>query len=585
MHITPSQDHFLSLFNDQHREPFNKDLFNRDDTKIIDELLKIIFSCQRNQNNFTFVVKSYRIVENYDEIQDILYRYEESMKKGKNKKKVNRYDFIDLKQTDLKLIIVVYHIKVGEEEIALTTYVEVPRIVNKYYFRISGNLYSAMYQIVEGSTYNSATSKNSKCDNVCFKVPFMPIRVYRSSYTLKTIDDIEIPIINYSIATFNKLFSAFKYILAKYGIYETFKFLNINVITVSKEVPEDDNLYVFKTNNQSIFVNVPKFVFDAEPVVQSLVCSICLCINKNTKYEKIFKKEYWLEMLGLEFGNASVAKGLSLLASLEGVYDISTKEKLRLPEDKKATIYHIIRWMCYEFQALNAKDNLDISTKRVVYAEYIASIYAMKLATIIHSLTDAAAKNKLKMDRVEKKMRGLKPSFLIDSLAKCQLVAYKNLVNDLDGITALKFTYKRLAGIGGTSTSVPAVCKTIHHSQLGRVDLDSSSKSDPGLSGILCPMVKLYGDSFSDYEEPDSWEVSFDKLMNDYQSLSGLKQVYTAKQELLGQNHSEAISSIACSIDIMKELMKPIYAVENSTVYDDIIIPLENSGLIYYERG
>ena len=584
MSITPSQDHFLALYNEQHRPKFNEELFKRDDNKIIDELLKILFSCQRDQNNFTFLIKEYQVVDDYETIQKICYEYEESMRKGKNKKKINRFDFIDLKPTDMKLIVVVYHVKTTDEETDITIYIQVPRVVNKYYFRIAGNLYSAVYQIVDGSTYNSATSKNSKSDNICFKIPFMPIRMYKSAYSLKTTQGEEIPILNYSIGTFNKLFSPFKYILAKFGLYETFKFLNIHVITISKEVPQDDKLYTFKTNNQGIFVSVPKFIFDGEVVVQSLVCGICLTINKNTKYERIFDDAYWLEMLGMEFGQASTTKGEALLASLEGIYDISTKEKLHLPEEHKGDIYRVIRWMIYEYPSLSSKDNLDISTKRVEYAPYIASLYAMKMANIIHSMTDMAAKNKLKMDTVKKKMRGLKPSFLLDALTKCQLIVYRNLVNDMDAFTALKFTYKRLSGTGNNSSaSVPAIYKTVHPSQIGRVDMDSSSKSDPGLSGILCPMVELYDDSFSEYEEPITWEDKFNKLMTEYESLSGLQQVYTARQTLLGENNKETISSIQCSLDIMKTLMNPIYAVECSSDY--MVEPLEDSGLIFYERG
>ena len=71
--------------------------------------------------------------------------------------------------------------------------------------------------------------------------------------------------------------------------------------------------------------------------------------------------------------------------------------------------------------------------------------------------------------------------------------------------------------------------------------------------------------------------------MTEYESLSGLQQVYTARQTLLGENNKETISSIQCSLDIMKTLMNPIYAVECSSDY--MVEPLEDSGLIFYERG
>ena len=54
-------------------------------------------------------------------------------------------------------------------------------------------------------------------------------------------------------------------------------------------------------------------------------------------------------------------------------------------------------------------------------------------------------------------------------------------------------------------------------SHVGILDLDSSTTSDPGMSGTICPMAKVYpGNSFSEYEEPNYWEEKFKPIQDNY---------------------------------------------------------------------
>ena len=48
----------------------------------------------------------------------------------------------------------------------------------------------------------------------------------------------------------------------------------------------------------------------------------------------------------------------------------------------------LLRWLMREFPALRAKDNVDVSTKKMCIADYIARIYATKLSTGIHRISD-----------------------------------------------------------------------------------------------------------------------------------------------------------------------------------------------------
>ena len=551
------QGQLIHEYDNKYREKFNEELFVRSDDDIIEELKKVILSCQRDKA-FTLRVESFTVVDDYNEINNILYKHDEQFK-SKNKRKNNQYQYINLKDSDIKLLIVRYYIAIKGEYEYVNVIIAVPRIVNKYYFRISGNIYSAMYQIVDGSTYNNSTS-NSKKHSVTLKTMFMPIRIYRNFQPLKTTNGETIKTTFYLSRIFNKSLGALKYILAKYGLYGTFNMLGITCISITQEDPQNENVYTFMKNN--IFINVPKMIFDADAVVQSLVATLYKSIIKDTVYENMFTINYWVKSISLEFNNNNLEKGLSILESLESIYDISTKESIRLPEDEKSNIYLILRWMIREFSNLKTKDNLDISIKKIRCAEYIASLYAMKISKGIYRVSDMA--KKASKDTIRKAISTV-PMYLLGAITKCKLVNYVNMVNDIDALTALKFTYKGISGLGeSNNSSIPDIYRTLNPSHLKRVDPDSSSATDPGVTGTICPLTDLYNGSFSDFQEPNFWEKEFAEIMNNYKAMTGRKEAIIFEKEILKRETSldDEILLEECT-ETIKELIRPIALSEN----------------------
>ena len=91
-----------------------------------------------------------------------------------------------------------------------------------------------------------------------------------------------------------------------------------------------------------------------------------------------------------------------------------------------------------------------------------------------------------------------------------------DMVNDNDAMTALKYTYKGISGLGEDGASVQPIYRYIDPSHVGILDLDASSGSDPGLSGMICPMTKLYDKSFSEYDEPNTWRETYAPINKEY---------------------------------------------------------------------
>ena len=190
-----NQSSFIRQYNDEHREEFNPLFFYRSDNEIIQELQKVILSCQRDKH-FLIKVESFEVKEGYEEILEEL-RLDEMNRNPKDKD--NKYNYISLKESKIKLLIVNYYIRIydgrpdsPENSKRLRVLIEVPRIVDKYYFQIFGNIYSSMFQVVDGSTYNN-TSSNSKTQSVSLKTMFMAVRLYRYKQHIDTINYGTIP--------------------------------------------------------------------------------------------------------------------------------------------------------------------------------------------------------------------------------------------------------------------------------------------------------------------------------------------------------------------------------------------------------
>jgi hypothetical protein len=536
-----AQRAFIHQYNEEHRPHFNKDLFVRTDDELVEAIRDIIYSCERD-STFTIKVMSFEVIDGYDDINHILWEYEDYIiNKGKKSsessskrsssggsRKDNQFAYINLKDSDLKLIKVIYFIQINEKKNGLvndtvTVYIAIPRIVDNFYFRINGNLYSAMYQIVDASTYNNSASKSAKKQSITFKTVAMPVRLYRYTGTLTDIDGESIPCTYFVSNIFKKSFFIMKYILAKMGFYGAMEFLKIIDTDIVADVTTVDRnkFYVFQIKDEHYIV-VPKVLYNSVQIYQSFVYTVSSVINcsKDESPDDFKGRDPWIKFLGMEFTTKDLDtiydKGNSILGSLEFIYDKSTMRDLKLSMEDKADIYRILRWMMYEFNSLRKKDNLDISTKKVRWAEYIASLYASRLVYGIYRISDKG--DTADITTIRKAIQ-IPPMYLINAISKCQLVNYKSCINDMDSIIALKYTYKGVSGIGEKSNAISSAYRAIHPSHLGRVDIDSSSNSDPGISGTICPLVQLHDGHFDEYEEPSTWEAELARAIDMYKSM------------------------------------------------------------------
>lgn len=546
------QREFIHDFNKQYRASFNDSFFNRSDDDLINAIRHVVYSCERD-SVFKIKVLNFEIIDRYDDVNHILWEYEEAIinknkpsnesvnnKKQTNmsKKKENSFGYINLKDSDLKLIKITYYIEINEKKNGwvndtLTVYIAIPRIVDGFYFRLNGNVYSAIYQIVDASTYNNSAAKNSKKQSVTFKSLFMATRVYRYSATLFDINGTPVPAVYFIVNIFKKSLLLIKYFLAKMGLQGTLSFLHLEDIFVLEDITgvNEEINYIFPVRNS--YIVCPKMLYDSVQICQSMVYTLSILLNSPffKHYSDAFDSNVYIKSLGADFTtDMSIIydKGQSILGSLEFIYDEITKTDLKLEPDDKDDIYKVLRWIMYEFNSLRQKDNLDITTKKIRYAEYLASYYATKLAKGIYRISDKASGADLSTMR---KALQIPPLYLINAITKCELVNYKNCVNDMDALVALKYTYKGISGIGERSNAISSAYRSIHPSHLGKVDIDSSSNSDPGVSGTICPLANLYDGHFSDYTEVSEWREKVAQVIDQYRALKSRQSFYRLVNE------------------------------------------------------
>lgn len=575
-----NQLQFISKYSNENSEHFNENLFKRNEMLIIDYIERMILSAQRD-NYFVLKVKDFKVITDYREIMRILHN-EESDANRKNKRiKYNKFDYIDLKSSDVIILQIDYFIQVDDKSKDVRSYLSIPKIVNKYYFRISGCYYLAMYQIVDGSTYNNSGTK--KKEGISLRTNNMKMSVYINSFKMTSIKGEEFEATLYLSSINKTMFPLFKYFLAKFGLYGTIEFLKLRDIYITSNPLNRDDFVEFK--RADLYISAPRMLWENIPVLQSLIVTIFMGIPKNSlsKYKNdIFNPNFWKENLGFEFKSREASKGNAVLDSLEHYYDEVTKTGLRLPEEDKKDVYTVLRWISYQFSSLMNKDNTDMSIKRIRMEEYIAALFNTKLNTNIFRV--ANPNSRININKVASAI-DIKHDFLINAIKNCNLVPFNNNVNDFDSIMALRYTFKGLSGIGEKKTSaVKDNYRHVNSSHIGRVDMNDSSNTDPGMSGTLCPYLETTEDGyFSEYSEPNTWKEMNNELMIQYKQLRNRKEVYEAVQDIIGEDNSSKIVSINNDLSTIANTLSMS---DPNLYYDDnISIPLDSSGIITLDKG
>lgn len=560
MQIT-NQKAFIAKFNNDPTTHFNlnEEFFKRSDEKIIYYLKLIYKSIQRTMginSYFTIEIRNFEVIDNYNQIRAILSRSQETLinKSTKLKGSIdNRYNYVDLKKTDLKLLIITFYIEAYDGKELIESIIAVPRVINKFYFRINNNYLFTMHQLVDASTYNNQTSSNVKSPLVVLKNIFPPISIFRNTVSYEDITGRSVSMITYEVDIFKKSVPACEYLFAHMSLNKGLAFLGLDgVFRFSSSLPENistDNYYIFcNKKEKNLFIIVPKYLFDSNYVVQHVTAAFCLeTYKKNINIDNLFSQNTWLETLGRHFSMTSFReKAISVLTSLESMYDLITRENTRLDYEDKKDVYSILRWLIYEYSALILKDNLDVSIKRIRVEEYVAGLIAPKLSKNIYALSDMG--EKVSLDQIKRRLN-IPYDYLINEISKQSIIVYNDIVHDCDSLIPIKISRNGPSSISekNGNAALPMAYRLLHMSSLGIMDDSASGNSAPGITGVVAPLGKLYypGGYFlpeDKFMEPNTWRTVLFTQLEAVRQILGKKEIVEFKTKILEESSTSYLT-------------------------------------------
>ncbi len=436
-------------------------------------------------------------------------------KKYQKRRKGKKYsdNNMDISISRFDKLILHFTINYNGEQRKVSRWILLPKQYKNCYYLINGNKFYPIYQLVDSSTYSGR-------DKITLKTLLMPTVIKRKIEMFKLVNDnkdVEIPY--YIFKLFKKESPILLYYLATFGFTKTIKYFGFKgIIKMVDEVKDDlDDYYYIKCNN-NLYIKCIKFFFDADSFTASM-CAMLKVVMTGRKgtIDTIDDIGMWLTKLGSCFTATTTnqkEKGKNVLLSFRRILDDTTKKHLKLKPKNKRDMYSLVRWMLRNFQDIKLKDNLDLKNKRLRLAEYIAGYFSRKISYMTYRILN---RNKLlDLDYIESCLQ-IQPNEIINKLIKSPLLRYDNNVNDMDFFNALKYSSKGPSSLGENgSGSINIKYRGIHHSHIARLDLNTCSSSDPGLTGIITPFVKTYDLFFDPEEEPQAWEQNFKELKKSY---------------------------------------------------------------------
>jgi hypothetical protein len=330
---------------------------------------------------------------------------------------------------------------------------------------------------------------------------------------------------------------------AKMGMHRAIEFFDMGGIIELVDRVDEDLLSIYTYfPMDNVFIRVPTTLMEKYDLVRHVVCMLIYCSNKDfpVEWKDLEDREYWVCRIGYigSIKNKNIQsfrdKGYTTLHMIERLYDHVSEKDLRLPEFYTQNIYYILYWMILNFNTLKTRNNMDMMNKRVRKNEYIVmSSLGKKVSENINKLIEKKSKSKMNtMDTLLELFNF--PSDIILSGMKnlSDVVKSDDIVNDMTFLQDLMYSSKGPNSLGETSSKmISAKYRYLHPSQLGILDLNVSSNSDPGMSGSFVPFVKLY-DRFFFNPNPDPCDAEYEYVKVLYEYLKEHPEVLKEYPEL-----------------------------------------------------
>lgn len=573
---------YISLYPNPHADEFNMDFItNAADLPMEDFIIMAMKELERIENIEILEIK---VVKDQDEV-DINYH------------SVN----INYKKKDLESIQIpkyknIYDSRYGEVrfKIKITTNLN-ERIIEKRIlmplmdstglYLNNGKRMKAIKQLVDASIYSQRGKITLKSK--------MPIIIYcNKNRPITDINGDEYLVPSYSYACEPakskgrrgitgkrkvKFINPLMIYASKMGLVKTIRFFGMDKIVSivgDASIATEDEL-VFPLND--IYVTVKKHFFEKYDMVRGFVCMLTGLMSKvyPVTMKHLNDKTYWICRVGF-VGSAKntdlssfYEKGLTQICIIEQTVRLE-KNRLRLPSIYDGNFYYILYWMLTNFDALKARNNIDMKNKRVRVNEYIVdSSLGKKINENINKFIETKSKSRMNTIDTILELFNFSSDIIVSNMRNLNdLLKSDELVNDLTFLQDISYSAKGPNSLGeGSPNAIADKYRYLHESMVGVIDLFATSNSNYGLSGYFSPFVQTYnGFYFTPEDEPCDARYLFDKALHDDEGIEVEYDTSTFEK-------------------YFEDMSKKAYYAEDLKYEPLVIVEKEESGVSYDYQG
>lgn len=564
-------------------EEFNEEfIYARDDIPLTDLVTMVMRDFESIRN---ITIESVETIEDQDEVDynahtiNINYK-----KKHLDQIEIPKNKFVaDTRFMEMRFVI---RIQTNLHETVIMKRILLP-VEQDGVFLINGKIWKPIWQLCDASTYTQR-------GKVTFKSR-MPIIIYQTKHRIisdSTGREWDLTSHSYALDTKakrrgtkkkTKFINPMMIYAAKMGMEKAIDFFNLTgIVTLVDTLDEAcEELYsYFPMDN--VWIRVPTELMEKYEYVRHVVCMLVYCSNRDfpVEWKSLEDREYWTCRIGYigSIKNKNIMsfydKGITTIHMIERLYDSVSMENLRLPQMYKQNIYYILLWMIFNFDSLKGRNNMDMNNKRIRRNEYIVmSSLGKKVAENINKIIEKKSKSKMNtMDTLLELFNF--PSDIILSGVKNigDVVKSDDIVNDMSFLQELAYSSKGPNSLGETSSKmIAAKYRYLHPSQLGKMDLNVSSNSDPGMSGSFTPFVQLY-DGFYFNPNPEPCEAEYRHLQQIHEFMKSNRAVLKAFPEM---KNSPILKIPEKALDSLESFIK--YMQKHRSDFDEFLkyLPIE----------
>lgn len=392
------------------------------------------------------------------------------------------------------------------------------------YYLIKGNRYILQYQLTESSTYTTS--------NAVIQKSLMPVKVRKNKTVVKTVDGDTLVLNMFEVLVFKKFENYLYFYLATMGWSESMEYFNVGkYIKACPEMGDDTNEWTYIKVSSTLYLKVLTRALHLD-YIQSMLGNICALCNNRLSYEDLEDKDMWITKIGALKPNSKKEShyelGKRYIILFNRMLDEGTIDSLRLQRHNKRDVYAIIRWIVQNYNELWEKDNLNIINKRLRCNEYVASLLNDIISEKIKRFVNTSANTEEKLRTKYDNFFAYRGNEIISKLHSSGLMRFDDMVNDADLFQRLKVTSKgpNSSGNKAGAKTVSARRRGLDPSQLGRLDINFCSSSDPGLTNYLtlgCETDGMYFKGAS--TEPESFYYNFKKEIGEIDEETGCPMI------------------------------------------------------------